>query len=42
MPADRNTKIVTGLFGIENSNRIEVATKHKVYSRLPAAFCATR
>jgi NADH-quinone oxidoreductase subunit F len=38
MPADRNTKIVTGLFGIQGSNRIDVALQHRAYSRLSAAF----
>ena len=38
MPADRNTKIVTRLFGVENSNRIDVAERHGVYGRLKTAF----
>jgi NADH-quinone oxidoreductase subunit F len=38
MPADRNTKIVTRLFGVANSNRIDVAMKHGVYGRLRTAL----
>ena len=38
MPADRNTKIVSRLFGIEGSNRIDVAQRHGAYSRLASAF----
>src|SRR5690242_16212137 len=38
MPADRNTKIVTRLFGVANSNSIEVAMQHGVYSRLSTAL----
>ncbi len=41
MPADRNTKIVTRLFGVENSNRIDVAERHGVYGRLKTAFAMT-
>ena len=41
MPADRNTKIVTRLFGVENSNRIEVAMQKGAYSRLGTAFTMT-
>jgi NADH-quinone oxidoreductase subunit F len=41
MPADRNFKIVTRLFGVENSNRLEVAARHGNYSRLPTAFAMT-
>ena len=38
MPADRNTKIVTRLFGVANSNRIDVAMQNGVYSRLSTAL----
>ncbi len=38
MPADLNTKIVTRLFGVANSNRIDVAMQQGVYSRLPIAL----
>ena len=41
MPADRNTKIVTRLFGVENSNRIDIASRQGAYSRLPSAFAMT-
>lgn len=38
MPADRNFKIVSRLFGVQNSNQIEVAVAHGAYKRLPTAF----
>ncbi len=38
MPADRNTKIVTRLFGVQNSSRIDVAMQHGVYSRISTAL----
>src|SRR5262245_46509817 len=38
MPADRKTKIVTRLFGIANSNRIDVAMQNGAYSRLSIAL----
>ena len=38
MPADRNTKVVTRLFGVQNSNRIDVAMANGAYKRLPPAF----
>ena len=38
MPADRNTKIVTRNFGVENSNRIDVAMARGAYGRLAAGF----
>ncbi|HMU40228.1 MAG TPA: NADH-ubiquinone oxidoreductase-F iron-sulfur binding region domain-containing protein [Pseudomonadota bacterium] len=38
MPADRNFKIVSRLFGVEGSNRIDVAMTHGAYKRLNAAF----
>ncbi|MBL9044369.1 MAG: SLBB domain-containing protein [Myxococcales bacterium] len=38
MPADRNFKIVTRLFGVENANRIDVAMSHGAYKRLQPAF----
>ena len=38
MPADRNFKIVTRLFGVQNSNRIDVAMANGAYKRLPTAF----
>ena len=38
MPADRNFKIVTRLFGVQNSNRIDVAMANGVYKRLQPAF----
>ena len=33
MPADRNTKIVTRNFGVENANRIDVALQRGAYAR---------
>jgi NADH-quinone oxidoreductase subunit F len=41
MPADRNTKIVTRNFGVENSNRIDVALQRGGYGRLGTAFNLT-
>ncbi|HNN93284.1 MAG TPA: NADH-ubiquinone oxidoreductase-F iron-sulfur binding region domain-containing protein [Pseudomonadota bacterium] len=41
MPADRNTKVVTRLFGIAGSSNIEVAMKHGAYSRLSTALGMT-
>src|ERR1700712_3892004 len=41
MAADRNTKIVTRLFGVENSNRIDAASRQGAYSRLQSAFAMT-
>lgn len=38
MPADRNTKVVTKLFGVQGSSSIDVAMKHGAYSRLSMAF----
>jgi len=38
MPADRNTKIVTRLFGVANSNRLDVAAQHGAYSQLSVAL----
>lgn len=41
MPADRNTKVVTRLFGIAGSSNIDVAIKHGAYSRLSTALGMT-
>jgi NADH-quinone oxidoreductase subunit F len=41
MPADRNTKVVTRLFGVAGSSSIEVAMKHGAYSRLSTALGMT-
>src|SRR5438552_11772591 len=41
MPADRSLKIVTRNFGIENSNKIDVALSRGAYSRLGTAFNLT-
>jgi NADH-quinone oxidoreductase subunit F len=41
MPADRNLKIITKNFGVENSCRIDVALSRGAYARLPAAFGLT-
>ena len=38
MPADRNTKIVSRLFGVDRSSSIDVAIAHGNYSRLRTAF----
>ena len=41
MPADRNTKVVTRLFGTAGSSNIDVAMKHGAYSRLGTALGLT-